>query len=289
MDSKQQTHRIVARWALRRAVQEVCASPDFHVRTASLVGFTPEVVTAFADSFILPVIDFHDRTALFGGLTRRLSQFVEMLRKDPALWEKIKEFLGIKNLLDIPRAIKKWAQEGFQAIRNVFKKLTHEFPLALFFTVPKAMPTITDAVNRIMAKSPFIQRAVKSIQGAAVKIDQLLDRALPTFRRPILAAIFIWFWMNIAELSFDLPGTIEGFLGGVTLGQLFNELPENGLSFLAGMFGLGYEFLPLVIIARVAWLVSKRYMKWVPGKGLIVDWGAVTAGAERSQEFVSVF
>jgi len=278
--------RVVDRHLIRLAAREACNTPEFRNRTAHLHDLTPEVLGAFAEGFYLPT---HEGRVAFSGLTRKLKKLLDFFRKAPKAWERIKAFLGIKGLTDIPKVIKDWAMKGLRALKGLLRKSTEVFPLSMFFVPQNKMPGLTDLVARIMAKHPGIQKALSKIHGAAIHIDKWFNKYLPTLKRPILAAIFIWVWFNVAELSWDMQGLIAGFTGGISFGELLASLPESGVGFIAAMSGLGYGALPVVLILRVLWLVANKYLQWVPGKGFRVNWDAVSPGERLRPEMVAVF
>ena len=280
------TQRVADRHLIRLAAREVCAGPAFRTRTAALHDLTPEVLAAFGEAFYLPT---HSGKVAFGSMARKLTKLLAFFKKAPKAWQRIKDFLGIRRLTDIPKALKTWAKRGLSALKGLLKQATEVFPLSLFFVPQSKMPGLTDLMARIMAKHPGIQKALSKIRGSAVHIDKWLNKYLPRLKRPLLAAIFIWVWFNVAELSWDLESLIQGFTGGISFGELLASLPESGIGFIAAVAGLGYGALPVTLILRLMWLVANKYLKWVPGKGFMVNWEAVAPGAGLQTEAVSVF
>jgi hypothetical protein len=118
-------------------------------------------------------------------------------------------------------------------------------------------------------------------------VDDWFKRYLPRLRRPLYAAIFAWVWFNVAEISWDLQGLLDGFTGSISLPELLASLPESGIGFIAASFGLGYGALPVTLIARILWLVANHYLEWIPGKGLQVRWDLLGFPDQRP-ELVSV-
>ena len=277
--------RIANRHLIRLAAREVCAGRPFRTRTAALHDLSPEVLAAFAEGFLMPTTG---RVA-FGGLAKKLKKLLDLFRKAPKLWGRIKDFLGITGITDIPRAIKDWAKRGLSALKKLLKKATEVFPLSLFFVHQSKMPGLTDLMHRIMTLHPGIAKALSKIKGAAVHIDKWFNKYLPTLKRPLLAAVFIWVWLNVAELSWDMEGLLQGFTGGISFGELLASLPESGIGFIAALAGLGYGALPVTIVLRVMWLVAQKYLKWVPGKGLVVNWEVISPGKGLRPEMVAVF
>ena len=277
--------RVTDRYMIRLAVREIVVAPEFHARSAALQDLTPQVLEAFGEGFLLPA-----RTASFGGLVKSLSKLLDFFKKAPKAWERIKQFLGIESLSDIPGAIKEWAKRGLVALRKLFGHIPDIFPLAALF-IPKGKgPTLSDLIHRIMAKNPLIARALEGINGGVVKIDEWLDKYLPTLKRPLLAAAFIYIWMNVGELSWDIPTLINGFLGAISFGDLIASLPESALGKLILSLGFGGSLgpvwmgaFPIAIVFRLIWLVRGGYVEWVPGKGFLVKWDKITGEPARAE------
>jgi hypothetical protein len=268
------------------ASRQVCLTTGFRTRTASLQDITPRVLEAFAEGFLL---QGEGRVASLGGLVKKLEKLVGIFKKAPKTWEKIKQFLGIEGITDLPKAIKEWAKKGLDALKQALKKATQVFPLSLYFVPHKKMPGLSDLVERIMARNPNLAKIIQGVKNLGAKADAWLDKYLPTLRRPLLAAIFIYIWLNVVEISWDLEFLLEGFSGGISVGALLTSLPESGLGFLLAGFGLGYWSLPVALMARIIWLVANEYLEWVPEKGLRVRWDKITDGKETRPEVVPVF
>ena len=274
---------------IRLAVRKVVATPSFRTRMASVPDLTPAVLAAFAES----LASRQNGRVLLAGLPSKLKKLIELLKQAPQMWARFKDMLGVQDITELPGLLKKWVKEGLAALKRVFLQISRAFPLALFFVVPKVMPSLSDLIKRIAGKNATLGAAFAKIQAGALRVDAFFGKYIPTLKRPLLAVIFAYLWWNVAELSFDLPSTVAGFLGGVTLGDMFSDLPEWGLSFIAGACGFAYEALPLVLIARLIWLVSNRYLEWVPGKGFKVYWDRIAGQQEEvvgpAVEIVPVF
>jgi len=278
--------RVADRYLIRLAAREVCVGPEFRSRTAALHDLSSEVLAAFGEAFYLPT---HSGKVAFGSMARKLSKLLAFFKKVPKAWQRIKDFLGIRRVTDIPKALKTWAQKGLAALRKLLKQATETFPLSLFFVPQGKMPGLTDLMARIMDKHPGIQKALSKIRGSTIHIDKWLNKYLPRLKRPLLAAIFIWVWFNVAELSWDFESLLQGFTGGISFGELLASLPESGVGFIAALAGLGYGALPVTLIMRLMWLVANKYLKWVPGKGFAVNWEALSPGQGLRPEMVAVF
>jgi len=294
---------LVDRYIIRQAVRQVCASATFRNRTASLQDMTPEVLTAFAEGFYLPM---HQGRVAFGGVVKKLSQIADLFKKIPKMWDAIKDFLGIKGLMDIPRAIKDWASKGLGALKHAFRSLYDHFPTTLIFFPKGSIPSLTNLVHRIMTRFPGIAKILAGIKGGSLRIDRFLEvhPVIKAMSRPILAAAFIYIWINVGELTWDIHSILEGFLGRISLGSLLAMLPEAALGLLiakhflpgAKLGPVWFGSFPIALLARIIWLEVNYYLEWVPGKGFKVNWDKMRGneGGAKSEfpaktELVSVF
>jgi hypothetical protein len=219
------------------------------------------------------------RVALFKGLGRKVKSLWALFKRAPQVWEEIKGFLDIKKLTEIPRKIKEWAKKGMQFLRKTLSKLFLNNPFAALYVIPKnKMPGVTDMLARVMDSHPKIKTVLGKVNTGIIKpIDKFLAKhpLLKAATRPLMAYAFIVVWLNVAEISWDLPGLIRGFTGGVSVGELLSSLPESGLGFLLAMLfpGMGtFALLPVTIMARITYLLIKKIIVWVKGKGFLVDW-----------------
>jgi hypothetical protein len=250
------------------------------------MDFTPEVLAAFGEGFLL---DDMVRSAGFGGFRKKLQRIWDFVQKAPRSWTKLKSFFGIDNIKELPDVIKEWAAKGKKALGTLAKKLKTTFPMSLYFVDRGKMPGLTDLVQRILERSPKLQSALRSINTRVVEpLDRLMDKHLPTLGRPLKAAIFIYIWLQVVEITWDFDAIMAGFTGGMSLGELFSSFPESALGAFFSLFGLGYAFLPIAISARILWLVGHKYLSWVPGKGLKVHWDRITGERGLRPELVPV-
>ncbi len=260
--------RVADRYMCRLASREVCAGSSFRTRTAALQNLTPRVLEAFAEGFSL----YEGRVASLGGLVKKLGSLTEFFKKAPKVWGTIKQFLGVKDIADLPRAIKDWAKQGLVAFKNVVLQATKRIPLALYFVSEKKMPGLTDLVKRILNSNPTIAKAVEKIRNFGERLDVMFDKYLPTIKKPLLAAIFIFIWWNSGiELTWDFPELVKGFTGNYSIGALFIGFPEVVISLVVSTTGLGFWGLPITVLARLLWLLAQDYLEWSSSKrGFVV-------------------
>jgi len=260
----------------KEAARRICASGT--VRTASAV-LSSDALAAFGEFLWEP-----GTKLAFFGLMKKLKQLYDAFKKAPNLLDSIQQMIGDLT----PSAIKDWARKGKQALKNIGKRIMHSFPLAAFFCPKRKAPGLTDMVARMIKKAPWLEKQLKRVKTNIVDpLDKLLDKHIPNLKRPLIAAIFIFIWLNVVEISWDGDFLWRGFTGALSLGELLVSLPESGLGFVAAAMGLGIYTIPLVIIARIVWLVANHYLEWVPGKGFKIRWDNLDVEDEKP-EFVPI-
>lgn len=246
--------------------------------------FTPEVLAAFGEGFLL---DDMMHTAFFGNFKKKLQRIWDFVKRAPQAWKKLQEFFRIKDISELPNVIKEWAKKGKEVLTKLLGKLKTQFPMSLYFSDRSKMPGLTDLIQRILEKSPKLQKALASINTRIVQpLDRLIEKHLPTLGRPLKAAVFIYIWLHVVEITWDFNALLLGFTGGMSLAELFASFPESALGALLVSFGIGYGLLPAMLIARILWLVAHRYVEWVPGKGLKVHWDRITGDRAQRPELV---
>lgn len=234
----------------------------------------PEVLAAFGS--FLPV-----RTA---SLTKKLSQVLALFKKAPKVWEEFKSMMRVKSIADLPRAIKDLAKQGFSTLGKLVKKATETFPLSIYFVPKHRVAGLTELMSRLMSRFPKLKALLDKVPEKLDPIDKWLNKYMPRLKRPLMAAIFIWVWMNVAEITWDFNDLITGFTGGLSLPQLFATFPESAIGFVFASFGVGYHFLPITLAARLLWLTAKGIIDWKKG-GFEVDWARLGA-PEQGRELV---
>jgi hypothetical protein len=177
------------------------------------------------------------------------------------------------------------AKRGRDALGKVFHKVKETFPLNLYFLPHKKAPNLTDLLKRIAMKSPRVWAVLQKIRGGADVVDKWMRKYFPRLSRVVLGAIFVFCWFNVAEISWDLEGLLQGFTGALTLPDLLASLPESAIGWLASLFGLGYGALPVTIIVRIVWLVANNHIEWVNG-GFRIKWESM--GVPEPDEAVAV-
>lgn len=296
MRTASSSHNVADRYLVLQTARHICASDQaFGNRTASLRDFTPEVLAAFGEAFVLnTATSERHKVALLGGLGRKLKQIWRLIKKAPQVWPKIKEFLGVESAREIPRKIKEWGSRGLKYLKKALGGVLKSNPITALYFVPRdKMPSLTDMVKRISTVSDKIKNALSRVNTRIIKpIDEYLAKhpILKGLSAPILAAIFIWVWLNVTEVSWSLDDLIKGFTGNITVSELFSSFPESGIGFIIAVLfpGLGtFALLPFSVMARVLWLLHKKLVAWVKGKGFLIHWDRM--GVQKPNEFIGIF
>lgn len=261
--------RVADRYLIKCAAQEACDTPAFRNRSAALHDFTPEVLAAFAEGFYLPS---HQGRVAFGGLLKKLREFSQAIRKAPRLWPKIKEFLGVEGLTDLPKAIKEWAKRGFKALRGLVTKAFSTWPLKLYTLEKGKLTGVNDLIDRIMNRFPQFKNWMRTKVKPKVDVfDQWLRKYLPGVSNALMVAIYIWIWLNVVEFEWDFKGLMDAVTGSLNLSDLLSTLPGSGLGFLMNALNLGtFTLLPYTVAARIIYLMAHRYLVWT-GRGFTID------------------
>ena len=260
------------RVAHQQLVQLACQTVHGHAnRTARRVvshDVFASIVEAFLDADGLTI------TAGFGSILKKVQQFMAFLQRAPSLIPKLKELLGDLT----PGNLQKWAKEGKDALVRTLTKVSREFPLGIFFHPKVKLPTLTSLLSKIIKDTKVGKFLDEKIKPGATYIDELFKKHLPTLRRPLYAAIFIYIWFGVVEISWDFAGILDGFLGNVSLTDLMTSLPESAIGAILVSVGLGYHFLPVMVVARLVWLVAQNYIEWDVGSGSFkVHWNLMGA------------
>lgn len=272
-----QSERVYNRFIIESAIDRAWPRG----RVASTTRISREEVSALVRATML-----REGTMLVeANVMGRVKDLLKLFDKVPNLWQKLKDSLDLpddfndmnfmskgKVLFDKVKAL---LAEGKRTLGNVFAKLKETFPVSLFFVPSQKMPGLTDLLQMLAEEVPWLKKKLDQAGKFLKSIDDVMNKYLPTLKKPLLAAIFIYVWFNVAELTWDIPSIVRGFLGQISLGELFGSFPESIIGFLVGLAlpGMGtFGALPITLIARLAWLVANHFLEWVPGKGLKVHW-----------------
>jgi hypothetical protein len=228
------------------------------------------VLEAFADGFWIS--SPHSKVA-FGGLVRKLRDLVRVFTKAPRLWEKFKQTIGVSKLSDLPGAIRDLAKKGYAVLKKAVGKAFKTWPLKIYTLPQDKLWSINDIIEKIVDQSPAFKRFLsQKVRPRVDQLDQWLRKYLPGISTVAMVAIFIWIWLNVVEFEWDLHALSQVLIGQITLADLLASLPGSAIGFLMNSLGLGtFTLLPATIIARLLFLLYKRYVTWDGGR-FRVDW-----------------
>lgn len=234
-------------------------------RTAALRDLTPRVMEAFVASFWLP---WHPgkitKTAIFGGLVKKVKQLWEVFKKLPHLWGQFKKLLGVESLTDIPGAIADLVKKGAAALKAAVHKAFDKWPLKLYTVEKGKLSNLSEILAKLMAKLPKFKHWLETKAKPQVDaFDKWIRKYLPGISHLALVAIYFWIWMNVVEFEWDMKSFTDVLTGSITLGDLLTSLPSAGLGFLLNGFGFGtFTLLPAVTAARVLYLMAHHVVGW---------------------------
>ena len=239
---------------------------------------------------------------LGGSFSGRLKELYEAFQRSPKSWEQFKHMLGIQGdgalalLRELPGKIKHMFQEGRKLLSKMGARIRQIPAVSLYLDVLQATGSVTKVGQQVFDHLPDgIQRALKSVGSRAKTFAEFLDATVQ--KHPALvaastvasAALFALIWMNVYEVSWDVPEIIRGFLGGYSWTELMQSLPESGFGFALSLLFPGIPVrlmikaaIPATFVVRLAWLHHKGLLDYQPGKGLRVRWedmGGTPTGA----------
>jgi len=264
--ARQAIDRLADRYMVRMAATAACAGSGTRLASS---GLTPNVVAAFAEHFYLP--QYQGRVA-FGGLLRKLKQLVEVFKKAPALWEKFKNLIGIKSLLDIPRAIKDLAAKAKKALRGLIHKMFDSWPLRIYTLEKGKLKSFNDMISGLMAKSPKLKKVLDAGISHLGSFGEMIRQHAPHIMGVLMVGIYIWVWMNVTEFEWDFKGLTDAVTGALSFPEFLATLPGSAFGGVLNIFGFGtFTLLPLAVAARVLYLLQHRYIEWT-GRWFAVNW-----------------
>ena len=259
--------RVAARHEIRLAAKTACASVN---RTASANGLLERCLVAMAEGALLSD-DGSVRTAGFANLARRLKQMAKMVDRFPKLWERVKDFLGVESLTDLPGRIVELAKEGYKALRKAVDKAFSVWPLKLYTLPESKLFSLNTALEKLMDASPaFKQFLTDNVKPHVDQFDRWLKDNLPVVSKVVMVAIYLWIWINVFEFEWDFKGLIDAATGVISLADLLASLPGSVLGALLNPLGIGYAIIPVTIAIRILLVISRRYITWT-GSGFTFD------------------
>ena len=260
--------RVAARHEIRLAAKRACVSIN---RTASADGLLERCLVAMAEGALLSD-DGSVRTAGFANLARRLKQMAVMVGKFPKLWDRVKEFLGVQSLTDLPGRITELAKEGYKALKRLVDKAFAVWPLKLYALPESKLFSLNTALEKLMDASPAFKKFLTdTVKPRVDQFDKWLREYLPTVSKVVMVSIYVWIWLNVVEFEWDLKGILDAATGALSLSDLLASLPGSILGALMNSLGLGtFTLLPAAYAVRLMLVISRRYVSWT-GSGFSFD------------------
>lgn len=275
--------RVAARHVLNNEVRRFTTARRANVKSKDL---TTEVMLTFAHASRVATV----KQAL--GLASKLKTLWEMFNTEKGAWESFKDMIGVRagsyleSLRELPSKIKAFVQKGANVLAKAGNFLATNVPFfQVYVDAQKKMPSLNNLLLRLVDYlPPAISRGLKKIGEGATSFAAQLDiyvqkHPLTMVAGTLLsAAIFTIIWLNVTEISWDIPDILKGFLGMYSFAELLKSLPEAGIGLLLSLMFPGLlskyllnAILPVTVALRVAWLVGQRYASWENG-GLTLHW-----------------
>ena len=240
--------RVVAFYRHRRAAS-VAHGRAYRIALGMEEG-VPEAIVA---SFDLQ----QGRTA---GIVQKLKKVLDVL-KVPKILGALKSF----GALSI-EGVKKLAADGKKALEGVWRSIL-DSPVGWLLQPKHRLPSITDLIKRTAIGARVFDWLERNVKPKADLVDAWLRQHVPHLRTVLVAAIFVFVWFNVDEVSWAWDDILKGFTGQISLADLLLSLPESAIGLLTGStLGIGYTVMPYLLAARIAWLLSQHYLEWTGGK-----------------------
>lgn len=260
--------KIAFNWAVEYEIEKVCQELQ-SIRTASaehqeLVHkwARPEIVRAVLKEALFDRIrdwgsrawDFLSERAVsaWENVRGALAKFKELF-KFPELLKALTETIGEVT----PDRVKDALKKGKDALMSFFRSIR-----AILVT-PTGLPTITDLVKRTQIGAGVAEWYEDNVRPTVDIVDGWIKDNAPTIRRFAIGAIFLFIWMNVDELSWELADLQRGFSGALSLSELIATFPESAIGAITGhLFGVGFVVMPMMVAARVVWLLKNDLVIW---------------------------
>lgn len=277
--------RVAARYLIRCAAREVARERRAARMVAS--GLSADVLAAFGEASVDGVASGRVTVA---GVASRMRELVALFTRAPEAWEQLKRVMGASSLLDLPGKVSELVKGAAAHLRAAGESLARSVPvLQIYLEVGTRLPAVGEWLSTMYDKLPgpvraAVSRITSKVKSLAQWLDELVGKndVAKLVGRAASAAIFAYVWMNVAELSWDLPGILRGFSGQLSFSELVETLPESGLGLLVSLLFPGIPqklvfnaFLPITVALRLAYLYERRLIK-INGKKVSLTLGGQT-------------
>lgn len=226
------------------------------------------------------------------GILSKARELWKAFKTAPDKWEEFKEKLGLAGvstlalIKEFPKKMKEFWGKANELIKKTFAKagaaLIKKFPqLEIYFKVTQKLPSVTSFFKNLLNKFPKLKRMLDAVASKASTLANTVDgffqknsllKPANWFAR---GAFFTYIWMNVAEISWNVPEIMRGMLGGMSWAEILSSLPESGLGLVISLlfgafipFPFGGAFaskiglnalLPMALAFQIWFLVSKGY------------------------------
>ena len=280
------------RVAQRYLIQQSCAVVANEIRNTRVASSQLVVRQELGDIRILSAFFDPNVKLGFGGLVSKAKEIWNAFKSAPQKWEEFKEKLGLVGvstlgmIKEFPKKLKEFWKSANAFVKKTFakagKSILKAFPaIEVFFRIAGKLPSVTDFFKMLLAKFPKLNRVLSSVGKKASSLADTVDGFFQkhSLLQPVnwfgRGAFFTYVWMNVAELSWNVPEILRGMLGGMSWSEILASLPESGFGLVVGLlFGAFIPFpfggawvskiglnalLPMALAFQIWWLISKGY------------------------------
>lgn len=280
------------RVAQRYLINQACVKVSSEIQSVRVASHQMRVRTELGDPNVLAAFFDSNIKLAFGGIVQKAKQLWKAFSTMPDKWEDFKKQIGVSAtstigiLKELPKKLKSFWKDANKFVKKTFAKagkdLLKKFPhLEVYFKIIQKLPSVTGFFKDLINKFPRIKKVLDSIGRKATTLANTVEGFFD--RNPILkpinwfgrAAFFTWVWMNVAELSWNVPEIIRGMLGGMDWAEILASLPESGLGLVVGLFFSAWipfpwggklaaslslnALLPMALAVQLFWFIQKGY------------------------------
>jgi hypothetical protein len=284
--------RLEERVAQRFLIKTSCEEASREIISTRVASSQLKVRTELGNPIILASFFDPNIKMAFGGIVAKAKELWNAFKSYPDKWEEFKAKLGLAGestlglLRSFPKKMKEFWNKANVYIKKTFAKagaaIVKKFPqLEIFFKIVQKLPSVTSFFKNLLGKFPKLKSVLDSIGSKATSLANTVDgffqknsllQPANWFAR---GAFFTYVWMNVAEISWNIPEIVRGMLGGMSWGEILDSLPESGLGLVVALlfgafipFPYGGQFaakiglnalLPMALAFQIWWLLKKGY------------------------------
>ena len=224
-------------------------------KVASTSDFNPIIVGDFLSSF-------STRVAL-KGLVSQAKKIISLFSKSPKLWDSFKKLLGIESVREIPAALKKLGDLAVSALKKALHTLFVSWPLKLFTLPHQKIFSFNAWLDKIVKSYPKLKQWVDRVSHTIGDWGEWVRKKAPHITGLVMAAIYIWVWVNVVEFEWDAHSFLRALTGQMDFHDFLTTIPGSAFGFLLNVFDIGtFTLLPYVISARILVLIYYKFVVW---------------------------